>query len=428
MKSRYASVAVAAGLLFVGLGPVFSAVATPAKQEIGSVVAEGLASPRGITAGPDGTLYVAESGSGGEQKVTIPLQGQPTEVGLGTTGRVSRIARDGTKSVLVSNLPSSLANGEATGPAGLIYASGALWLTTGGARVGIPARANEGAVLRVDPQSGATQSIASLQQYEEANNPDGFAIDSNPYGLALGPDGMLYVADAGGNALYKVNPAGGQPVLVTLFEGLPLPEALRGPGPFAQGNPARGGKFEMDPVPTGVTFDPNGVLNVGLLSGFPFLTGGAKLLSVMPAGMVSEIAGGFTTITDVELGPDNMLYVVEIGQFSLTGQPPGFVPNSGRVVRLMPDGGKDVIAGNLNMPNGIAFDVTGNLYVTTNSVSPTDGEVRYLGNRAAAVAGMPRAGAGSSVEYVAYLSLLLIAGGYALLRLARPAARKRELG
>ena len=73
----------------------------------------------------------------------------------------------------------------------------------------IPPLANENAVLRINPQTGAVASVADLGAIEKTTNPDGLGIDSNLYGLALATDGNLYVADAGGNALYRVNPAGG---------------------------------------------------------------------------------------------------------------------------------------------------------------------------------------------------------------------------
>jgi streptogramin lyase len=333
--------------------------------------------------------------------------------------------------VVAANLPSWLSQGEAAGPEGVIFENGALWVTTSPLPAALPQRPNQGSVLRIDPQSGAVQTVANLLEYEKASNPAGFIVDSNPYGLALGPDGMLYVADAGANVLYKVNPSGGQPSVVTVFQGLPLPEALRGPGPFAQGNPERGGAFEIDPVPTGVTVGPNGHIYVGLLSGFPFLEGATKVMHVMPDGTASDAATGLTMVVDVEYGPDGMLYVSEFGRFSLTSEPPGFAPNSGRVVRISSDGTQEVVAEGLDAANGLAFDNGGNLYVVTNSTSPTDGQVRFITNVLAATSGpvgMPRTGAGFTPEYALYLSLLLILGGCAVLQLSRPSSRKRTNG
>ena len=68
-------------------------------------------------------------------------------------------------------------------------------------------------------------------------------MESNLYGMALGADGNLYVADAGGNALYRVNPRTGELTVATVFAGLPTSRA----------NPNRGGKNELDPAPTGAS-------------------------------------------------------------------------------------------------------------------------------------------------------------------------------
>ena len=50
---------------------------------------------------------------------------------------------------------------------------------------------------------------------------DGLILESHPYGMAAGPDGWLWVADAGANDLLRVNPATGEIALVTAFDGLP---------------------------------------------------------------------------------------------------------------------------------------------------------------------------------------------------------------
>ncbi len=428
-KRGYISGGLALALGLLAFAPAGSTLASQNAQEQAgpTVVASGLASPRGLAAGSDGALYVAESGSGGDEVVKVGEGDQQSEVHRGFTGQVSRIMPDGTKSVVAGNLPSTgSSEGEAVGPEGVTYANGALWVTVSGAEPGLTARPMEGSVLRIDPQSGDVKTVANIQDYENANNPDGFVPDSNPYGLAFGPDGMLYVADAAGNALYKLDPSSGKLSVVTVFDGLPLPPPLQGQGPFAQGNPERNGKMEIDPVPTGVTIGPDGNVYVGLLSGFPFLEGFTKVLRVTPGGNVSEAAAGLTMVVDVEFGPDGMLYASEFGQFSFTSGPPGFAPNSGKVVRIMPNGAKEVVAQNLNETNGIAFDASGNLYAVVNSTSLTNGQVVRLGNMAGGMVGMPRTGEGFSLNQSVYLSLLLIVGGCAVLLTSSRFAGKRN--
>jgi len=60
-----------------------------------------------------------------------------------------------------------------------------------------------------------------ISAYETANNPDGGAFDSNPYGLLAEP-GSAFVADAGGNALLEVR-ADGVVSPVAAFASIPIP-------------------------------------------------------------------------------------------------------------------------------------------------------------------------------------------------------------
>lgn len=391
-------IALTLGFSLIASGPAFA-------QTGGTVVATGLASPRGVAVGPDGTVYVAEAGSGGPMTVTAGN----TTAHLGYTGQVSKIAADGTKSVVAVGFPSASSEGEGAGLHDLIYANGALWGVVGDVSGGKLSLPGEDALLRIDPTTGVSQTVASFYPYEAQNNPDPYAVDSNAYGLTLGPDGNIYVADAAANAIWRVNPGTGAISTLAVIPGIAIPAALAPPG----GNPARGGANELDPVPTGVAFGADGNLYVSLLSGGPFPTGAAKVLKVTMDGQVSAAAPGLTMVTDVKLGPDGAWYVAEFGQFSLQTNPPGFVPNSGDIVRLSPSGQRAVIASGLAFPNKMAFDGSGNLYVTTNSVDPANGQLMRFDNATGIVGtapapGMPRTGNGAAGLFAALLGLLAL--------------------
>src|SRR3954452_25229760 len=96
---RYLSGGMALALLLLSLAPSGSALAAQ-NQQTPTVVASGLVSPRGVTVGDDGNLYVTESGSGGDQVVTVGEGEEQGQVRLGLTGQVSRIAADGTKTIV----------------------------------------------------------------------------------------------------------------------------------------------------------------------------------------------------------------------------------------------------------------------------------------------------------------------------------------
>jgi len=335
-----------------------SIVATPVTLLPSDAVATGLANPRGVAVAEDGSVYVAEAGLGGEEPFESPTFGPSTR---GTTGRVSRTAPDGATSIVASGLPSFALGGfEVLGPAGIVATDSALYLTNSHFVPGVEPRPNDAAVLRIDPASGEVSTIADLGAFERENNPDGFILESDPYGIAWGADDQLYVADAGANALYRVDPASGDLALVTVFPGLP------GEGE----NPARNGAAELDPVPTGVAAAPDGGVYVGFLGGFPFPPGSAKVVRVAPDGSQSDAVTGLTAVVDVEVGPDGMLYVTEFATgFDAEGQT-GWRADSGRVLRIPEGGSPEVVVAGLNKPNGIAFDDAGDLYVTVDSDVP----------------------------------------------------------
>jgi len=341
------AIALVVGLAIAGIPSVAAA---------GTVVAGGLANPRGLVITDDGTIYVAEAGLGGAEMFTAPPYPPSTR---GMTGRVTKIAPGGAKTTVVANLPSLSLGGQGNafvlGPAGLIMANGALWLATGAMPNGYPTAPNAASLLRIDPQTGGVAQVADLAAFERTNNPDTFELTADPYGVALGADGNFYVADAGANDFLRVGPQTGKTSLVTTFAGIPRPTA----------NPARNGASENDPVPSNVVLGPDGNFYVGLLTGFPTVTGGAKVLRVTPNGAVSDAVTGLTSVSWITFGPDGLLYIVEFGVEA---------PNSGRISRVQADGTKQVVADGINQPNGIAFDKAGNLYLAVNgSTAPDDG-------------------------------------------------------
>ncbi len=327
-------------------------------------VAGNLVNPRYLTIAPDGSLYVSEAGTGGDELLYMPSPEAATpEMGTpqpaqpvgnrGFTGRVSKIAPDGTVMEIATGFPSYNVE-EPVGPAGIAFANEKLWLAIGGAGPGtafLDPLPNENTVVVIDPVAGTVTPIADIGAYERANNPHPAAVDSNLYGLAVGADGTLYVADAGGNTIYAVNPESGDLKVVAVLNDIPSPPGTQGP-PM------------LEPVPTGVAINPSGGLFVGLLSGGPFPPGAAKVLAIAPDGTVSDAATGLTMVVDVAVGPDGNLYASQIS-LNFLSQPPAL----GNVVRIAADGSHEVVVDGVPFPNGIAFDADGNLYVVANTVS-----------------------------------------------------------
>lgn len=327
-----------------------------AAQEQYVVIADGLNGPMGLLMDDSGTVWVIEAGTGGETEApfTDAQTGEAGTTQMGDTAQVITIAGDGTKTV-VTTLPSVVTGAGLVGGArlaalnGKVYATIGQWLGDPSTEAGIP---NMGVVAEI--QDGSATAVASTWDFERAENPDGLQTDSHPYGLTANPDaGLLWVADAGGNALLSVDPISGTVSLVTVFEGLPA----------AAPNPARNNEATTDPVPTAVVAK-DGKLYVSLLSGMPFTPGSAKVVTVDAEGQVSDYATGLTMLTDLRLGPDNELYAVQFAEADANGP----TPNSGALVRIGEGTGSTVVLSGLAFPTAVAFTAAGDAYLTLNGV------------------------------------------------------------
>ncbi|HET8626063.1 MAG TPA: ScyD/ScyE family protein [Thermomicrobiales bacterium] len=382
LRHRRLALLFALGALLLGLVAAGAAGAAPAAPSAagapsaapppgGTPVITGLAGAFFFALGDDGALYTYDGGSGDTEVYpprpdTPPAPenpGPPQPLVRGLTGRVLRVAPDGTQRVVAAGLPSYQGYGGATGMA---LAHGALWALFSpsmAAYYGAAPYPAEGHLARIDLATGAVAPVADLAAYEREHNPDGSDVNPNPYGLAAGPDGALYVADAGANDLLRVDPATGAIGVVAVFPPLPA----TAPNPLLDGRPA------TQAVPTGVAVAPGGgfyVANLPGAAGAP-PPGSGRVVHVAPDGTVSAVARGFTFATGVAVGPDGRVYVAELvggfGPPAAPGGPPTMLP--GRVSRLLPDGGAEVVVDGLDTPNGIAFDRAGALYVATGVAS-----------------------------------------------------------
>lgn len=321
-----------------------------------TLIMSGLNNPRGLALGPDGGIYVAEAGVGG----TGPCQigSANTNECFGRTGAISRFL-NGAQRRVVTELPSHAVPGGdgALGPHDIGFQGSDMFVVMGlGFDPSTSARRDYGSggemfgkLLRISATGEITEA-GDVSAYERDTNSGGGPLDSNPFGLLVLPTVRL-VADAGANALLSVVPNG----LVNTVAVFPS-------------RPTRA----TDAVPTAVAVGPDGAYYVSELTGVPFAAGAANVYRVVPGAAPQVFRGGFTTVTDIDFGPDGSLYVLEHS----TG--PAFFALPGDLVKITPDGQRTVLVSGLNRPTSVLVTGDGTIYYTNRGITVGAGEVWKL--------------------------------------------------
>jgi hypothetical protein len=356
------------------------------------VIAKGLDNPRHVAVAPNGDIYVAESGRGGNHMTARSCFDSAEGFACtGATGAVTRISRHRWRyrqkrvaKGLASFAP--VGGGNAIGPHGVFVKGDDVFVTNGGPTAptrGMPPVPvlRDPTLVAEDPISalygtllelrrhGGPRLIADIWKFEDENNPDAGVgnplVDSNPVDVWAGR-GRFYVADAGGNTVLRASENGSIDV-VSIFPNVPTPNPMP--------PPAEPRVIPMNAVPTGVVRGPDGYLYVSQLTGFPFPVGGAKVFRVNPwTGAVTTYASGFTNAMDLDFGPDGTLYVLEIARNSLLSD-----DTNGGIWTVPPGGGTrqriEFPPGTLTYPGGLAVGRHDKLYVSNNARAARIGEV-----------------------------------------------------
>lgn len=235
---------------------------------------------------------------------------------------------------------------------------------------------------------GDVRKVAGLREYEETVNPDRDVtygvpdlspsceadwptpsdtvlppnydgiVDSHPYGTAT-TGGPVYVAEAAGNGILKVRRDG---TISTVALLPPIPVEITADVADKIGAPdcAIGEDYLFEPVPTDVEIGPDGLLYVSSLPGGPEDgTVPGSVFTVNPQnGNVEQLATGLVSATGVAVAPDGDVFVTELF--------------AGKVTRI-PSGGGDPSTF-VRVPLPAAVELKGeHVYATVNALSGLSG-------------------------------------------------------
>ncbi|MCJ7550096.1 MAG: hypothetical protein MUQ30_10480, partial [Anaerolineae bacterium] len=294
--------------------------------------------PAGVTVGPDGSVYIAESV--GQRVRRIDPSGIITTIaGTGTWG----FSGDGgpATSAMLYN-PQDVA----VAPDGTLY---------------IADRSNN-RIRRVDT-NGIITTVAGTGGYGFSGDggPATLALLYEPYGVALGPDGSLYIADTRNHRIRRVGPDG----IITTVAGPGAGNVLGDGGPATQAT-------LKDPYRVAVGLD--GSLLIMDRTDY-------RVRRVGTDGIITTVAGngrgGFSgdngpatsarinLAEDVALGPDGGFYIADRVNLRVR-----WVGSDGIITTVAGNGtygysgdGGPAVRAQLHEPVGVALGPDGSLYI-----------------------------------------------------------------
>lgn len=308
-----------------GATPTAPAPRAPSAGGI-TLVASGLANPRGFVWDAAGTLYVALAGTG------------ETATSVGAAASVVRIA-DGCPVAVAEGLPSSEdPYKDVLGPAAVALLDEQLYVlqsATGPLETMDPNRPN--GIYAVEA-GGGLRLVADLTAWINANPVANVPGDKNPRGE---PFRML----AGTGGFWVLESNSGEVLWVTR-DG-----AVRRVADLSA----------QHPVLTGFALAPDGGVYVGDLTPAPHVDGTAVISHVAADGTVRSVWTGLTTVTGIAVAPDGTLYALQMATGNTFAG--GMEPGTGTLVRQTGPATSEAVVTGLDYPIALDWGPDGALYV-----------------------------------------------------------------
>lgn len=361
--STIAATAIALPML-AGVAEATPASSTPRPE----VVVAGLNNPRQLSITDSNVLLIAEAGKGGTLATSTDPEGGAQ--GIGRTGSISAVLAPqhatNTKPYRIISGLLSAASPDGSGAVGPDGVSAHRLSNISIQQTFLPpdvvpaqdARYN-GQLLRASAWT-KPRPVADIAGYEQRHNPDGQAIDSDPYAVLQLRDYQL-VADAAGNDVLKVDRHGHISVFHVfgnIVNQTCLAPELQQPAPAKPG---------CQFVPTSLATDRRGHVYVGGLGGL--VPGQGRVVELSADGRhVLHTWTGFTAVTGVAVNKYGTVYVSQLFADEAAPANPAI---QGVLTKISKSGHRSNL--DVPFPAGVVLDGRGNVYVSAFSIAPSNG-------------------------------------------------------
>jgi hypothetical protein len=340
---------------------------TPIDASTLTPYASGLEGPRGLVFGPDGQLYVAESGTGGSNSTGGTCTQVPPPVGPYTGGpsaRISKIDSHGNRTTLASGLPSGkTAQGDITGVADVVFLNGDLYalLAGGGCSHANPTLPN--GIVKVNTSNGNWKYITDLSVFfaehpaAYVNAPD-FEADGQPYSM-IALHGELFSLESNHGQIVRTTLQGANHLVsdISVHIGHIVPTSLA---------EANGNLYVSNLGPFPITPDWEKIMTFSKDVQFNDPTPGfGNDHGDFGKFKLAAVRAGVSAVLSLKFGPDGLLYILE---FSTAAAFP--TPGTGKVIRVKCDGNYEEVVTGLSVPTGMTFGPDGALYIANFGAAP----------------------------------------------------------